>query len=275
MSQSRERDSAALWLPLLRDLSHLSPDHAVWKNAESGLKGTGDVDFVAPQSSWPAVEEAFRSWAECNAMGPVIACRHMPDTVFLVAVDRARSDFVQLDVRSRMTFRGSTVFVPGDLGACFELDTRGFRRLRPGAEGLLKLVVSGIAPGGRPKHRAIAKESVVELLTRDPRGVDAGAAVCGPVRDAARRGAQAVRESRWNRRAMATVEAWFVAKGLAEPLTVWGRARAKRAKSECLLIQTSIKQSRRISGEIEDWLRRVETDHAVSGVLPAPKGERR
>lgn len=268
MNEPVERDSAALLLPLIRNLCDLSPDHAVWKNADAGLDGTGDIDFVAPRSTWPAVEGAFRSWARDETMGPVIACRHMPDTIFLIAVDRVRTDFVQLDVRSRMTFRGSTVFVAEDLRSCFELDDRGFRRLRAGAEGLLKLVVSGIAPGGRSKDRSLAKEGVVELLSRDPRGLEAAAALFGPVGAAARSGAEALTEGRWNRRAMAAVEAWFVVKGLTEPLTALGRARAKRAKAGCELIQTSIRSSRRIPGDLDEWLARVEQDHAPSGTVP-------
>jgi hypothetical protein len=269
MSHFVERDSAALLLPLLRDLCDLSAANAVWKNADAGLDGTGDVDFAAPRSVWPAIEDVFRSWAAEGGMGPVVACGHMPDTLFLIAVDRSRSDFVQLDVRSRMTFRGSTVFLPDDLESCSELDARGFRRLRPGAEGLLKLVVSGIAPGGRPKDRALVKEGVVELLSRDPHGMVAGAALCGPVREAARSGAEALSEGGWNRRAMATVEAWFVVKGLTEPLTAWGRARAKRAKARCELIQTSIRSSRRIPGNLNEWLARVELDHTAFGAMRA------
>lgn len=271
MSSDGERDSATMLLPLLQELCGLSPDSAVWKNADSGLSGAGDVDFVTPQRAWTAVEAVFRSWARGCGLRPVIACRHMPDTIFLIAVDRARNDFIQLDVRSRMTFHGSTVFVPSDLGSCFELDERGFRRLRPGAEGLLKLVISGIAPAGRPRERAIAKEDVVHLLSRDPQGVIAGAALCAPVGKAAQSGAQALVEGGWNRRAMATVEAWFVVKGFTDPRIAWRRVRAKRAKARCELIQTSIKSSRRISGNVDDWLTRVEQDHADFAAISVPE----
>lgn len=272
MSRPAERDSETLWLPLLRDLSGLSQDSAVWKNADSGLAGTGDVDFVTPRSNWPAVEEAFRSWAEDSDLGPVIPCRHLPDTAFLVAVDRARGDFLQLDVRSRMTFRGGTVFVPQELGNCFEHDVRGFRRLRPGSEGLLKLVISGIAPGGRPKQRTLIKEGVVPLLSSDPQGVRVAADLCGRVKKAAFSGAEALRVGRWDRRAMATVEAWYVIKGLMRPSTAWGRIGARRARARCELIQTSVKRSRRIPGAVDDWLSRVERDHSIVSVLPLQEG---
>ena len=274
MSSEGERDSATLLLPLLQELSELSPDSAVWKNADSGLSGAGDVDFVTPQRAWPAVESIFRFWARDRDLGPVIACRHMPDTMFLIAVDRARNEFIQLDVRSRMTFHGSTVFVPSDLKECFQLDERGFRRLRPGAEGLLKLVISGIAPAGRPRQRAIVKEDVVQLLSGDSRGVIAGAALCAPVGKAARSGAQALVEGGWNRRAMATVEAWFVVKAFTEPRTALRRIRAKRAKARCELIQTSIKSSRRIPGNVNDWVTRAEKDHAAFGAMSVSEERR-
>jgi len=230
---------------------------------ESGLAGTGDVDFVAPQANWPTLEKVFREWTKEQGLGPVLVCRHLPDTMFLVAVDRTRSCFLQLDVRSRLTFRGSTLCLPGDLEGVFELDKGGFRRLRPGAEGLLKLVVSGIAPGGRPKRKTLARERVSELLSVDPDGVRIAAELCGPARRAALSGAMATINGKWSRPSMALVEAWFLAKGVAEPRTFLGRVRARRAKAKCPLIQTSITHSRRIPVDVDEWLARIEADHSV------------
>ena len=262
------RDFEALWTPLLRQLSDLSADHAVWKNLEAGLTGGGDVDFVAPRASWPVLEKVFLAWTLEQGIGPTIVCRHMPDTMFLLAVDRSEHDFLQLDVRSRLTFRGSTIFVPGDIPEAFQLDNEGLRSLRPGAEGLLKLVISGTGPGGRQKRKTLDKEKVAELMSSDPEGISYAATLCGPAGRAAVSGASAVVIGEWSRIFMVSVEAWFLAKGLGEPATVWRRVKARRAKKSCEVIQTSIAESRRIPGDVDEWLLRAERDHEVLSGAP-------
>ena len=52
-------DRTALWLPLLRRFTELSPRWVVWKNADAALAGVGDIDAAAPESDWPALEGAL------------------------------------------------------------------------------------------------------------------------------------------------------------------------------------------------------------------------
>ena len=128
---------AASLLPLFRRLTTLSPASIAWKNADPALAGVGDVDWVAPSETWDAIVSEVRAWATQVGLGPVVVCRHIPDGMFVLALDAER-EFFQLDVRSRATYRGATVFRAHDLVPMAEMDPRGFRTLRPGAEGLLK-----------------------------------------------------------------------------------------------------------------------------------------
>lgn len=265
-----EADLSQSWLPLLRQLTTASGNQGVWKNVEAGLTGRGDVDFIAPRSEWPDIETIMRGWAAEMDLGPLIVCRHMPDTAFFVAVDRSASRFLQLDVKERATFRGATVFQAPDLLDLMEIDSRGFRRLRQGAEGLIKLVVSGTGHGGRAKPKALTKERVVELLASDAPGKEAAAAsVFGHRRGLVLAGAEAALAGGWNRSAMARIEAWFAAKALTEPLTLWGRLRAKQIKGRCEVIRTSLYNSRRIAGSVDVWLEEVARNHSV---LFEPRG---
>ena len=119
-----------------------------------------------------------RAWATHVGLGPVVVCRHVPDGMFVVALDAER-EFFQLDVRSRATYRGATVFRAHDLVPMTEMDPRGFRTLRPGAEGLLKLVLKGVDRAGRPRPQNLRKECVLELMGRDAAGVRQAAALFG------------------------------------------------------------------------------------------------
>lgn len=264
VARAMSRDLPALWTPLLHRLSGASADQGVWKNAEAGLSGHGDVDFIAPRSEWEGVRIVVKAWAAEAGLGPVIVCPHIPDAVFFFVVDRSEQDFLQLDVRDRVTFRGSTVFQPHDVVHLMAMDPRGFRSLRAGAEGLVKLVVSGTAPGGRPKPKTLRKENVIELLASDSEGMrKAASSVFGRVESAALAGAEAALAGGWDRRAMATVETFYTLKGVTEPATVVGRLRARRAKKNCPVMRTSLENGRRIGNDVDGWLNEVARTHRV------------
>jgi hypothetical protein len=261
------RDLPRLWVPLLNRLTGSSQHRAVLKNVEAGLTGEGDVDFIAPRFEWEEIRILFQTWAEERGLGPVIACRHIPSALFLLAVDRSVPDFLQLDVRDRITFRGATVFESSDAAHLMEMDARGFRRLRPGAEGLFKLVVNATGPTGRPKPRTLEKENVIDLLRSDPEGMlSTASSVFARVEDSVLTGARAAMEGRWNRRAMATVEGWYMLKILRDPRTAGLRLRARRAKKECEVMRTSLGSARRIPGDVDLWLEEVARSrrHRVS-----------
>lgn len=121
------------------------------------------------------------------------------------------------DAPARGTFRGSTLISAETLLPLSEIDARGFRRVRPGVEGVIKLCMNGVRKGGLPNWDALEVKRVAELLAADPDGVRLGAQLLGAARQALLAGAEAVVHGEWDRRAMATVEAWSLLRAVAEP----------------------------------------------------------
>ena len=256
-------DRTAQWMDLLRRIASKHSPAVVWKNAEAGLSGEGDVDVMAPRSGWEEIERSFRRWATDHDLGAVAVCRHIPGTMYLIAVDSRERAFLQLDIKDRATFRGATVFEPGALEVVSEDDARGFRRLRPGAEGLFKLVINGISSGGRPDRKNLTKERVAELLRADEEGYRRAASLLGPVSKAAVKGAEALAAGDWNRRAMARVEAYYLSKAATEPQVAFSRVVARRAKKTCPIIKQSLRAGRRVPEDVGGWVDLVAETHAV------------
>jgi hypothetical protein len=255
-----------LLLPLVRSLTALSPSCVVWKNADLALAGIGDIDLVASAGVWDSIVGQVRAWAVEAGLGPVVVCRHLPDGMFVIALNGER-EFFQVDVRSRATFRGSTVFRVQDLAPMTEMDRRGFRRLRPGAEGLLKLVLKGLDRGGRPRSENLQSEGVLELIASDAPGVREAAALFRPVSNALMAGAECFRAGAWNRPAMLAVEIACRLKALSQPRVAFGRAcfRAFHMK-RCPLLRASIQGHRRPPLDYAGWLSRVAGTHPVFGL---------
>jgi hypothetical protein len=248
------------WLPLLRRLAEVADDGGVWKNADDALKGTGDVDFTAPTQRWPAIVEEYRRWAMEIAVRPVIVCRHVPFTLLMVGMDGSRPELLQLDVRDRVTFRGSTVARARQLVDLMETDDRGFRRLRPGAEGLLKLVHKGLGAGGRAKWERLRRERVVELIRSDPIGSERAADLLGA--PGLLRGATALIQGRWDRSAMIASELLFAARAILEPSTVLRRLLYRLTEADrCPVVRATTRYGRRIQGPPDRWIDLAQRYH--------------
>jgi hypothetical protein len=260
------QDRTAVWLALLRRLTEKVPSWMVMKSVESALTGTGDVDSVGPLDAWPVVEREFRGWAMAHGLGPVIVCPHVPYVLHLIALDPERSLFFELDVNRRKIFLGSTLFYPHDLLPLSRMDDRGFRRLREGAEGLIKLVQNGTKRGGRPDWDGVRKKRIVELLQRDPAGVREGARLFGRGADAVVAAAESVVKGEWNRRAMLAVEAWCVLRGLRDPAALVARARFRIVSRRCPVLRAVFQGGRQVplpADERQTWLRDVARSHSV------------
>jgi hypothetical protein len=260
----RGEDRSSLWLPLLRDLTEAAPGWGVWKNVESALTGIGDLDTSAPPADWPAIERTFVDWAEHNGLGGVAVCRCVPRTVNIIAVPARMPNFLQLEVKGHVTFRGSTLFDAEDLPPFMRLDGRGFRILRPGAQGLFKFLTNGLLRGGRPNRPAIEAKGVLELLREDPEGYREAAALVGPGRKLALAGVEAALAGGWDRAAMLRLEALGLARSLTEPRTLvqrlWFRARNKRS---CPVLRIVYQENRLTPSDPEGWLDRVAETHPV------------
>jgi hypothetical protein len=257
-----EGDRAALWLPLLRRLTTRFPRWAVWKNVDSALTAVGDVDSLAPREDWPAIEDEFRAWAAANGLTHGVVCRHIPQGPHLLAFGPGTRHFLQLDLKERATFRGSTlVDVPRLLAVC-DVDERGIRRARAGAEGVIKLASNGLRPGGRPDPAALAAKHVAALLAADPEGVRQASAWFGPAAGALRALATAVAAGGWDRGAALAVEAWALARGLAEPRTLLGRTWLKyHTRARCPVIQTIRRENRRLPDDLAGWVAAARATH--------------
>jgi hypothetical protein len=257
-------DRSALWLPLLRRFTELSPNWVVWKNVDSALSGVGDIDAAAPEDDWPAIERAFREWAVEHELGPVIVCRHIPGGLNLVAMPPTSSTLLEVGVKARRIWRGGTLFVLDDLKPLVMLDPRGFRRLRPGAEGLFKLLLNGARWDGGPDWDAMRVKHVATLLRTDPDGVRIAARRFGFAEGAALRGAMHAARGEWDRRSMLTVQAWALIQALQRPHVLASRVRFRfRAKATCPVVSTLLRDHRRIPADRASWLRTVALSHAV------------
>jgi hypothetical protein len=257
----------AVWLPLLRRLTEVSPSWVVWKNVGSALNGYGDVDSAAPREDWPLLADEFSAWAFSFGLGPVVLCPHAPNLLHLVALHEDEP-FFELDLVARKVFLGSTLFVPEDLRPVTEMDERGFRRVRAGAEGLIKLVGNGALRNGLPNPSGLSSKRIPQLLAADPDGVRIAARLFGPAERSILRLAKQVVGGSWDRRAMLSLEALFLLRAFKEPRSVAARVRFRRARRSCPVL-LAVFSGRQIPGNSDRWLAEVARTHEIRRAAPA------
>lgn len=250
------------WLPLLLALTQDQPRWLVYKGADSAFHGTGDVDTVAPREDWDAITSIFTGWAIDQHLGAVVRCDHVPNVLHLVALDPHSPFFFEMDVNCRKIFLGSTLFRPPDLLPHTCTDPRGFRHLRPGIEGLVKLVQNGAHRGGRPNWEGVRAKGITELLASDPEGVALGSHLFGRGARSVNRLADAVVRGEWDRAAMMKVEAHCVARSVREPDAVAMRLRFRRVRAACPLLR-AVFSGRSTPDDREAWLTEVGREHVV------------
>jgi hypothetical protein len=251
---------------LVRQLTELVSGWVIWKNAEAAFAGSGDVDSAASSSDWPEISRTFERWSSDNEFGPVIECRHPPRTMFLVAV-RERHDLVELDVLGRKYFRGGTLFTAEGLVPLSRNDPRGFRVLRPGAQGLILLLGNGVRWGGRPNPDGLRRRRIAELLSEDREGVDLAARRFGLPVSLVRRIAAAVSRGGWDRGSLLLLEAWALLRALGDPLTLLRRAKFRLlSKKRCPVLRAIFYDDRQLPADVEGWLANVRKTHVVRDV---------
>jgi hypothetical protein len=135
--------------------------------------------------------------------------------------------------------------------------------LRAGAEGLLKLVLNGSKWFGRPDLEGLKSKRVRELLASDPEGVAVASRVFGRADTAARDLADAVIDGAWDRRAMVTIEANALAKGLRSPGVMARRARFRLTAARGCPVVYAIGHGRVITEPREAWLAEVAATHEL------------
>jgi hypothetical protein len=258
-------DRTDRWLPLLRELTSALPVWLVWKSPQSAFTGPGDVDTVAPGDDWPTILDIFRRWARNQGLGPMVACPHAPNLLHLVALDLEApwETFYELDVSRRKVFLGSTLFRPAEVTSMAVVSELGFRQLRPGAEGLLKLVGNGMHRGGRINPEGLETKGIVPLLRADPDGVRAAAHLFrGAERDILR-AAQAAADGGWDRRAMIRTEAWSLLRAILEPDSIFARLKFRYNKRRCPVLRTVFESGRVVRPDPTSWLESVAKSHEI------------
>jgi hypothetical protein len=257
-------DRTEVWLTLLREVTRRFPRWVVYKNIESALTRHGDVDSLAPAQDWPGIARVWRDWVADQGMSPAILCRHVPQGPHFVTLSQDSDYLVQFDVKLLVTYRGSTLMSVDDVAELVEMDRRGFRRIRPGAEGVLKLVYNGSRSGGRMDPEGLRIKRVLELLESDPEGVRGAARLFGPAEGAVIRAVERLIEGEWSRASMAAIEGWAYLKATTELPLAAGRLWFNQvAKKECPVLQVIREHDRRVPEDREAWLRRVEETHAL------------
>jgi hypothetical protein len=257
----------AVWLPLLQRLTAASDSWVAWKNVDSALNGYGDVDSAAPREDWGRLADEFSAWAFSCGLGPVVLCPHAPNLLHLVAL-RDGEPFFELDLVGRKVFLGSTLFAPEDLRPVTEMDERGFRRVRPGAEGLIKLIGNGALRNGLPNRPGLISKRIPQLLAADPDGVRVAARLFGPAERAVLTLARAVVRGSWDRRAMLSLEAWFLIRAVKEPRSVAARLRFRQARRSCPVLR-AVFGGRAVPGDVDLWLEDVGRTHEIRRAVPA------
>ncbi|MGH2776149.1 MAG: hypothetical protein ACRDJT_12065 [Actinomycetota bacterium] len=258
-------DRSDLWSSLLIRFTRASPAWAVSGNVDEGLAGEGDVDLVARPADWIAVEQEFRRWAEGNGFEPVISCPHRPGVLLLVAVGDPSTPVYKLEVLGYRHFRGARIYSAEDLVPAMEMDPRGWRRLRPGAGALIKLVPNGVTWTGGLKWTGPKAARVLRLLHQDPEGVHLGARAFGSVGGLVETAARTAGAGRWPRARMLALEGWALTRGLASPAHTLSRLRYRFSPAGRCELPLALRRRGLVVNDVAQLRNLAESHEGVSG----------
>lgn len=256
--------SPAARLALLQRLTTECPRWAIWKGVERALDGEGDIDSLAPVDDWSAITDVFSDWALSNGHTAVTSCRHVPGVLLLMAISPTQSLLSELDVCSECYWRGSPLIEAERISSLTIDDRRGFKMMRPGAQGMFLLLLNGVQRGGRPDERAILGKDLVNLMRSDPDGVAAAASTLGLGRTSALDLVEASLRGTWNRRAAVLLEFRALCRSVFPPRHLTSRLRFRLGPFRTCPIVAATKQGRRTPRDIERWLAWVSRSHVVA-----------
>jgi hypothetical protein len=262
MMSGPQRDPAGRWLPLLRDLTNMSESWCVWKNADRALAGSGDVDSAASYAEWDALAPVHQAWARSNQALAGVACRHTPGLLSLVVVVPDSEFLLQFDLFAETFWRGSRLFTAEALAPLTVLDSRGFRRARPGVEAVFVFLFNGVRRMGRPNVEVLRDKPVVEFLRSDWDGAMAATrAIRAP--GSLVHALEAVRDGGWDARAVLSLETGALARSVRRDAAI-GRLRFRsHVRFAPCPVNRALRNARRVPGDIEAWLGsiRAANDH--------------
>ena len=251
-----------LWRRLLVDLTEAAPNWGVAGNVDEGLSGEGDIDLIAPVADWPAVEQLFCAWAEAHGLSPVVTCTHRPGVLELVALGAGDKPVYQVEVLGYRHFRGARLYRAERLSDAMQMDPRGWRRLRPGAAGVVKLLPNGVTWNGGLKWQGPKAQRVLKVLKDDPEGVRAAARAFESLEGLVVTAALRAGQGHWSRWRMTVIGLWALVKGLSHPRTFFARAGFRLRTDRCELLAT-VKNQELVGRDPSKWLARVAVEHEV------------
>lgn len=253
-----------VWLDLLTYLSSVGATGVLLKNAQSAIKGTGDLDvLISPQDASEVVLNVIE-WAR-RRKGQVVVCTHVPDGPHvIVALDGYSHAFV-LDLKRRRSLFGAELI---DYRACANLVQPGesvlpIRVLRPGAEAVVKAYLYGIGRGPGLATGKLRKEMVAQQLAADPEGVAGALRVVAPTKWIAQR---VLRRVEHGDRAYVTVtlaKADLVVRALRTPAAGPRRAVYKVfTRDRCPAMRMIKYAERRLPDDRQAWMQACRVTHA-------------
>jgi hypothetical protein len=263
-------DRAAVWLPLLRELTETSPDRIVFKRSAAAFRGVSDIDAYAPPGSWPEIERRFQMWAGRTGLQVVVVCRHDWRGPTLVAVRPGDPHLFTLDVKSTRFLHGSPLFKPSDLVRVSTVDDDGIRHLRVGADGAIKLLIDGMTRSGKRNDAGLAAKGIIAALAADPDAAMAASLFAGMAAPAMRRGMEALLAGGWSRLDMGLVSAWFHARALARPDLLMRLLHWRFVAAPSCAVGRSVVDNAPVDGDA--WLRAVRDSHRIESETSANVG---
>jgi hypothetical protein len=245
-----------LWLPLLHSLNDV-PSWIVFKNAESAFDGYGNIDSLAAHRHHSEITQRFVTWARDLGLGPIVSCSHRFGGPKLVVADGATSSLLMLDVLRERPFRGSPLLTVQMAHQLAVESDWGFRRVRPGSEGMTKLLLNAMRRNGQPNQNALIQKCIPQLIKNDFQGVSEMAGLFPVIQTPLMRLARAASLLAWDRTSANAIQTWFGMRSLGYPDIAAGRIwHQNGTPAACPLRRL---KGRRIPAAIDsgEWLTRV------------------
>lgn len=188
----------------------------------------------------------------------------------LFGIDHDR--WAQLDLVYEWPFRGSRLFLADDLVPLMIMDPLGFRRIREGAEGLFLFVNKGFRRSGRPDRESLTKYRILEKMSEDRVGTEAGAAVLGPAGKLLLDAADSALKGEWNATALLGFQARMALRGVTDPSLFLSRMITRGWRIPRCPVNRAVMAGRQLQ-RVEEWLRTVEKNHVVQVIAQPRAGE--
>lgn len=235
----------------------------VWKNSANLGSGLGDVDAVLPELQWPEAIETFSRWAGERGLDTIVTCRHLRGVMFLIGLCNDNDRLIELDLCATQPFRGSVLFQAETLIPFAVEDSRGFRRLRSGAEGLLSLLMRAPRWGAVPSWHDSRLQVIVDAIRDDH---EAALALSSALRGGwgLESFIQGLVKYEWRSHALRRFEARSAARSIMHLPYALARVRTHLLGWPCPVVASCV--TRTMGASAESWRRDISSTHRLLAV---------